>query len=734
MSERDDRKKDQKNRATPPTTGKGKGENRVQDKPGSRKDQVPPKKGKQTPGQPQGLQMGRALKTSLGWMAIILVAFLLASIFSADRNVKEATFTELEEYIGNGQIASAVITGYTFRGQFKEPYIETDLSGRTNSYEEVEAILPYIDPEMINEWKESGLLFEFKEDSPGWFDYILSAWPIILLIVFFYFFILRRMQGGMGGQGNIFNFGKSRAKIVAPDKPKVTFQDVASCEEAKEELREIIEFLKNPKRFIRLGGKIPKGALLLGPPGTGKTLLARAVAGEANVPFFSLSGADFVEMFVGVGASRVRDLFEQAKKQAPAIVFIDELDAVGRHRGAGLGGGHDEREQTLNQLLVEMDGFDTDTSVILVAATNRPDVLDKALLRPGRFDRQIVVDAPGMRGREGILKVHSKDIPLANDVNLKVVARSTPGLVGADLANLMNEAALLAARKNKSKVSMEDIEEAKDKVMMGVERRSVILTEEERKITAYHEAGHALVAYYTEQADPLHKITIIPRGQALGLTAQLPLDDKHNYSRIYIRGRLDILMGGRSAELLIFKDLTTGSGSDLEIATELARRMVVEWGMSDKVGPTTLGKIEQELFLGREIQQHKNISEETARSIDEEIRAIVLGAERRATRVLNEHIDQLNLLANALLEHETIHSDDLDRLFAGKTLLRISNNGRPDAKRNRQKGQAGGTTKRKTARAQGRKSPPRARQRSSTSSTAGSKQKSSPSNKSARER
>ncbi|MFC1548215.1 ATP-dependent zinc metalloprotease FtsH, partial [Candidatus Neomarinimicrobiota bacterium] len=469
---------------------------------------------------------------------------------------------------------------------------------------------------------------------------------------------------------------------------------VAGCEEAKEELHEIIDFLKTPKRFVRLGGKIPKGALLLGPPGTGKTLLARAVAGEASVPFFSLSGADFVEMFVGVGASRVRDLFEQAKKQAPAIVFIDELDAVGRHRGAGLGGGHDEREQTLNQLLVEMDGFDTDTSVILVAATNRPDVLDKALLRPGRFDRQIVVDVPGVNGREEILKVHSKNIPLSDDVDLRIVARSTPGLVGADLANLINEAALLAARKNKTKVAMEDIEEAKDKVMMGIERRSVILTEEERKVTAYHEAGHAMVAYHTVKADPLHKITIIPRGRALGLTAQIPLDEKHNYSRSYIQGRLDILLGGRTAEQMIFNDITTGSGNDLEVATELARRMVVEWGMSEKVGPTTLGKSEQELFLGREIQQHKNVSEETAQAIDNEIRAIVRAAERRATQVLTDNMEQLHKLANALLEYETIHGDDLPRLFAGKAMLKVSPNGR--TKKAVKKKRGDGATRKKT--------------------------------------
>ena len=437
-------------------------------------------------GQPNaGFQMGKALKTSLGWLAIILVAFLLASIFSSEGSVKKANFTELEQYIKAGQVESAVIDGQQFRGKFRDPVEETNFSGQTRVYREFQTTLPYIDSDIVKQWQAHGLVFEFRDKNPGWIDYLWSAWPIVL-IVLFWFFIMRRMQGGMGGQGNIFNFGKSKAKLISPEFSKVTFDDVAGADEAKAELQEIIEFLKNPDRFSRLGGKIPKGALLLGPPGTGKTLLARAVAGEAGVPFYSLSGADFVEMFVGVGASRVRDLFEQGKKSAPSIIFIDEIDAVGRTRGAGVGGGHDEREQTLNQLLVEMDGFDNDTGVILLASTNRPDVLDKALLRPGRFDRQIVVDIPGRRGREGILKVHTKNMPLDKDVDLNILARATPGLVGADLANLVNEAALLAARKDKDKVSMEDIEEAKDKVMMGVERKSVILSEEERRTTAFY--------------------------------------------------------------------------------------------------------------------------------------------------------------------------------------------------------------------------------------------------------
>ncbi len=680
MSEVDGRKNgDGPERKRPRRTGKVAGAGGGRSKLGRKPRPAPDKKGKSDQ-KPPGFQMGRALKTSLGWMAIVLVAFLLASIFSSDGNIKTTSFTELEEYIQDDRVASAVIIGNTFKGKFREPVEETSFSGQTRVYKEFQTILPYVDSELVTRWQKNGLKFEFREKSLGWFDYLWSAWPIIL-IVFFWFFIMRRMQGGgLGGQGSIFNFGKSKAKLITPDKSKVTFDDVAGADEAKQELMEIIEFLKSPDRFTRLGGKVPKGALLLGAPGTGKTLLARAVAGEAQVPFYSLSGADFVEMFVGVGASRVRDLFAQAKKNAPAIIFIDEIDAVGRHRGAGLGGGHDEREQTLNQLLVEMDGFDTDTNVILLASTNRPDVLDKALLRPGRFDRQIVVDTPGKAGREGILKVHTRNMPLDRDVDLGVLARATPGLVGADLANLVNEAALLAARKDKSKVSMEDIEEAKDKVMMGVERTSVILTDEEKRVTAFHEAGHALVAYHTHNADPIHKVSIIPRGRSLGVTAQIPLDDKHNYSQTYIQGRLDILMGGRAAERLIFHDLTTGAGNDLEIATELARRMVVEWGMSDKVGPVTLGKADEELFLGRDIQQHKGISEETARRIDGEVRAFVRSGEVHAKAIISPHIDQLQLLGDALLEHETIHGEDIPRLFDGKRLLRTSSNGKAKSK------------------------------------------------------
>ena len=458
------------------------------------------------------------------------------------------------------------------------------------------------------------------------------------------------------------------------DQPAVTFKDVAGCEEAKEELKEVIGFLKNPKRFQKLGATVPKGALLIGPPGTGKTLLARAVAGEASVPFYSLSGADFVEMFVGVGASRVRDLFEQAKKTTPCIIFIDELDAVGRQRGAGIGGGHDEREQTLNALLVEMDGFDNTQNVIVIAATNRPDVLDKALLRPGRFDRQIVVDVPDYIGRLGILKVHTKKVVLnRRKVDLESLAKGTPGMVGADLANIVNEAALLAARKRKRSIDNDDFEEAKDKVMMGIQRKSMVLSEEEKEVTAYHEAGHALVAMRTKGADPVHKITIIPRGRAMGITMQLPIDERHGYTRDYVEGRLGILMGGRSAEMLIFNQMTTGAGNDIEQATEIARKMVVEWGMSDLLGPMTFGKKNEEIFLGREIQSHRDYSDVTARMIDEEISRIVRDAQRISEEILRKDIDLLNRLAKELLKYETVTSDDLDKIIKGQKLTRRIN-------------------------------------------------------------
>jgi cell division protease FtsH len=486
----------------------------------------------------------------------------------------------------------------------------------------------------------------------------------MLLFIGVWIFFMRQMQGG---GAKALSFGKARARLISEKQNKVTFQDVAGIDEAKEELKEIIDFLKDPQKFQKLGGKIPKGVLLVGPPGTGKTLLAKAIAGEANVPFFSISGSDFVEMFVGVGASRVRDLFEQGKKHAPCIIFMDEIDAVGRHRGAGLGGGHDEREQTLNQLLVEMDGFETNEGVILIAATNRPDVLDPALLRPGRFDRQVVVPRPDVKGREEILKVHSRRIPLATDVELKVLARGTPGFSGADLANLVNEAALLAARQDKKSVEMPDFENAKDKVMMGVERRSMIISEDEKRTIAYHEAGHTLVADFLPGTDPVHKVTIIPRGRALGLTQQLPTDDKYNYSKDYLVNRITILLGGRAAEEAVLGQQTTGAGDDLEKATEMARRMVCEWGMSEKLGPLTFGKNEEHIFLGREFARHKDYSEDTAMLIDAEIRRIVTDCASKARQILEENLERLHALARALLERESLDGEEVTRILRAGT-------------------------------------------------------------------
>jgi cell division protease FtsH len=518
----------------------------------------------------------------------------------------------------------------------------------------------------MDEWDKNGVDYSFKQQTVDWTGYFLNLLPWVLILGF-WIFIMRRMQGGGGGMKSIFNFGKSKAKIWTSDMPKVTFDDVAGCVEAKEELNEVVEFLKKPKSYQKLGAKIPRGVLLVGPPGTGKTLLARAVAGESNVAFFSLSGADFVEMFVGVGASRVRDLFEQGKQNQPCIIFIDELDAVGRQRGAGLGGGHDEREQTLNALLVEMDGFEQNENIILMAATNRPDVLDTALLRPGRFDRQIIVDAPDLNGRLGILEVHTKKIVMnKKKVDLKSIAQGTPGMVGADLENIVNEAALLAARKKKKSVDMSDFEEAKDKVMMGVQRTSVVLSEEEKKITAYHEGGHTLVAAKTKGADPVHKVTIIPRGRALGVTMQLPMDEKHGYSREYINGRLAILMGGRAAEELIFNEMTTGAGNDIEQATGIARKMVCEWGMSDVVGPMTFGKKNEEVFLGREIQSQRDYSEDMAKIIDKEVVKIVRKAQITAERILKKNISKLHGIADALLEKETIDGEDVLAIVNGR--------------------------------------------------------------------
>ena len=651
-------------------------------KPDSRNSQQAPQR-KKGDNKNNEFQWKRAGKTSLIWVMILMVAILLSGLLTSNEQSVEIQYFQYREFLETRQISSADIIEDVFYGEFSIPLsIQTEVTVLEN-VSKFHVILPFIDKDVMSEWDTYGVNYSFKAKTIDWTSYFLNMLPWILLIGIWIFFI-RRMQGG-GGMGGIFNFGKSRAKIWTSDMPKITFDDVAGCVEAKEELKEIIDFLKKPKRFQKLGAKIPKGALLIGAPGTGKTLLARAVAGEADVPFFSLSGAEFVEMFVGVGASRVRDLFEQGKKSTPCIVFIDELDAVGRQRGAGLGGGHDEREQTLNQLLVEMDGFDSNEMVIVLAATNRPDVLDPALLRPGRFDRQIVVDIPDIKGRLGILKVHTKKIILnKRKVKLEEVARGTPGLVGADLANLVNEAALMAARKRKKSVDMDDFEEAKDKVMMGIQRKSVILSDEEKKVTAYHESGHTLVATKTPGADPIHKVTIIPRGQALGLTSQIPIDEKHNYSRDYIEGRLAILLGGRAAEQLIFNELTTGAGDDIEKATTIARKMVCEWGMSDIIGPMTFGKKNEEIFLGREIQSHRDFSESTARLIDEEIVRFIRKAQRTAAKLLKDNIEILHVMAEGLLKYETLNSKDINRILEGKKLTR-SKNGRQRKRRQRRR-------------------------------------------------
>jgi cell division protease FtsH len=522
------------------------------------------------------------------------------------------------------------------------------------------------DPEMIKIIREKKIAINAKkeEESPLWQNILISWFPMIILIGVWLFF-MRQMQ--IGG-GKALSFGKSKAKILTKEQHKVTFDNVAGIEEAKDELEEIIDFLRDPKRFTKLGGRIPKGVLLIGAPGTGKTLLARAIAGEADVPFFSISGSDFVEMFVGVGASRVRDLFLQGKRNAPCIIFIDEIDAVGRQRGAGLGGGHDEREQTLNQLLVEMDGFESNEGVILIAATNRPDVLDPALLRPGRFDRQVIVPVPDVKGREEILKVHTKRAPLADDVELSLLARGTPGFSGADLENLVNEGALLAARLGKERVDMSDLEQAKDKVLMGVERKSMIIPLEERRITAYHEAGHTLVARMIPGTDPIHKVTIIPRGRALGITQQLPIDEKHTYPKDYLLDNITVMMGGRVAEELVLNSQTTGAGNDIERSTELARKMACEWGMSERLGPLALGQKEEQIFLGREITQHRDYSEETARLIDAEIRAIVTQSYEKAKEIIQMNLDVLHRLASALLDKEVLDGNQIDRIIKGEAV------------------------------------------------------------------
>ncbi len=622
--------------------------------------------GNNKPNDNDDFQWKKGSKTIIMWVIIAISSLFLFGILS--RGVKEEveiTYPQYKKELLSKNIKKATIIDGEFHGELIESS-SLEIGGRVEEIKRFFIYLPpQVDTEMLKLWDENNVQYNFKRKQTQWTTILVNMLPWVVFIGI-WLFLIKKMQG-QNNKG-VFGFGKSRAKLWTADRPKVTFDDVAGCEEAKEELQEVIEFLQAPKKFARLGGKIPKGALLLGPPGTGKTLLAKAVAGEAGVPFFSISGADFVEMFVGVGASRVRDLFEQGKKNAPCIVFIDEIDAVGRHRGAGLGGGHDEREQTLNQLLVEMDGFDEKTNIIIIAATNRPDVLDNALLRPGRFDRQIVVDAPDVKGREGVLRVHTKKIPLAKDVILKTIAKGTPGLVGADLANLVNEAALLAARKEKKSVEMDDFEDAKDKVMMGTERRSMVISEKEKELTAYHEAGHALVATLLPDADPIHKVSIVPRGRALGVTHQLPIDERHNYSRKYIQTQLSILLGGRAAEQIIFNELSTGAGNDIERAATLSRKMVCEWGMSDQLGPLTFGKKKQEIFLGREISQHRDYSEETAKLIDKEVRKIIEDAENKAKNVLLDNLDDLKLIAITLLDHEVISGEEIKILLKEKEL------------------------------------------------------------------
>jgi len=592
-------------------------------------------------------------KNLLFWGIIIVIMILLFNLFygTPRQTVLDKNYSDFISAVQNNQVLEVEAQG-------------RNLSWRDKEGKRYKTYAPE-DPEMIKIIREKGVIINAKKESDTSLLQILITWAPMILLIGVWIFFMRQMQ--IGG-GKALSFGKSKAKILTKEHHQVTFENVAGIEEAKDELEEIIAFLRDPKKFTKLGGRIPKGVLLIGAPGTGKTLLARAIAGEADVPFFSISGSDFVEMFVGVGASRVRDLFLQGKRNAPCIIFIDEIDAVGRHRGAGLGGGHDEREQTLNQLLVEMDGFESNEGVILIAATNRPDVLDPALLRPGRFDRQVVVPVPDVKGREEILKVHSKRTPLSDDVRLADLARGTPGLTGADLENLVNEAALLAARLEKEKIEMVDLEQAKDKVLMGVERKSMIISLEERKTTAFHEAGHTLVAKMIPETDPIHKVTIIPRGRALGITQQLPIDEKHTYPRDYLLNNIAVMMGGRAAEELVLNSQTTGAGNDIERATEIARKMVCEWGMSEKLGPLTFGQKEEQIFLGREFSQHRDYSEETARLIDNEVRAIVSQSYEKAKDILQRNMAILHQLANSLLEKEVLDGRQIDSIIKGEVI------------------------------------------------------------------
>lgn len=583
------------------------------------------------------------------WLVISLMMVMLFQIFKQpDKSSASVGYSDFLSMVESGSVSSVTIQGDNISGMSAQGPFKTYTPK---------------DPEMIGLLRSKGVKISVKpQEDSSWFQVLLSWVPMLLLIGVWIFF-MRQMQAG---GGKAMSFGKSRAKLMTDSQEKVTFEDVAGIEEAKEELEEIVEFLRDPKKFTRLGGRIPKGVLLVGSPGTGKTLLARAIAGEADVPFFSISGSEFVEMFVGVGASRVRDLFVQGKKNAPCIIFIDEIDAVGRHRGAGLGGGHDEREQTLNQLLVEMDGFESNEGVILISATNRPDVLDPALLRPGRFDRQVVVPIPDLKGREGIMKVHLKKKVVSKDVDATILARGTPGFTGADIENMINEAALMAARRGKDSVDMVDFEDAKDKVLMGAERKSMIISDEEKKITAYHESGHTLVAKLLPNTDPIHKVTIIPRGRALGLTQQLPEDEKHTYPKDYLLSNIAILMGGRAAEEIVLNMQTTGAGNDIERASDLARKMVCDYGMNENLGPLAFGKGEEQIFLGREISQHRDYSELTAQKIDDEVRNIVNGAYEKASKLIKDNVDTLHTMAKALLEKETLDGKAIDEIMGIK--------------------------------------------------------------------
>ena len=597
----------------------------------------------------------RALQTIIIWTIIFVAVYIVVlQVINRGGKAVDVPYSIFMRELRQKNVGEVTITEKSVKGKFKTSISFED----KENFAEFTTLIPFEDPKLADELVKYNVKLIAKQKS-GWGNIIISIVPWLLLIGVWIFFI-RQMQSG---QNKALGFGRSRAKVVLENKPSVTFNDVAGVEEAKQELEEVIEFLKEPRKFTRLGGRIPKGVLLLGPPGTGKTLMARAVAGEARVPFISISGSNFVEMFVGVGASRVRDLFNQAKRNSPCIIFIDEIDAVGRLRGAGLGGGHDEREQTLNQLLVEMDGFEVNEGVILMAATNRPDILDPALLRPGRFDRVVVLDRPDVRGRLGILKVHTRKKPLADDVKLEILARGTPGFSGADLSNMINEAALLAARRNKQKITMSECEHAKDKIMMGVERKSLLISDDEKKLTACHESGHVLVAKSLPGMDPIHKVTIIPRGMALGLTQALPIDERRTYSKTYCQNQLAFMLGGRAAEKIVLGDLSTGAGNDIEKATKLARKMVCEWGMSERLGPLTYGEKQEEIFLGREIGMHRDFSEATAREIDEEVKKIVEEAEACAENIVKKNMKKLKNIAHILLKKEILTGEEIDKIL-----------------------------------------------------------------------